>query len=134
MPVYEFKCSNCRKPFEIRLSFDEYDHAVVICPHCGSKDVARRIRRVAVAGGDKAHLESMADPMAMSAIENDPRALGKMMREMSSQVGEDSGRRIQRGSGTPGTRRIPRADRKEHAGFGFRHARGHLTLFLWYRQ
>jgi putative regulatory protein, FmdB family len=91
MPVYEFKCSNCRKPFEIRLSFDEYDHAVVICPHCGSKDVARRIRRVAVAGGDKAHLESMADPMAMSAIENDPRALGKMMREMSSQVGEDMG-------------------------------------------
>jgi putative FmdB family regulatory protein len=91
MPVYEFKCSNCRKPFEIRLSFDEYDHAVVICPHCGSKDVARRIRRVAVAGGDKAHLESMADPMAMSALENDPRALGKMMREMSSQVGEDMG-------------------------------------------
>ncbi|MEN6571339.1 MAG: FmdB family zinc ribbon protein [Anaerolineaceae bacterium] len=91
MPVYEFKCSNCRKPFEIRLSFDEYDHAVVICPHCGSKDVARRIRRVAVAGGDKAHLESMADPMAMSALENDPRTLGKMMREMSSQVGEDMG-------------------------------------------
>lgn len=91
MPVYEFKCANCRKPFELRLSFTEYDRAVVVCPHCGSGDVNRRIRKVAVAGGDKAHLESMADPMAMSALENDPRALGKMMREMSSQVGEDMG-------------------------------------------
>jgi len=31
---------------------------------------------VAVAGGDRAHLEAMADPMAMNALENDPRALG----------------------------------------------------------
>ncbi|HBF40290.1 MAG TPA: hypothetical protein DDW19_00480 [Anaerolineaceae bacterium] len=91
MPVYEFKCTNCQKPFEIRLSFAEYDSATVVCPHCGSKNVRRRIRRVAVAGGDRAHLEAMADPMAMNALENDPRALGRMMREMSSQVGEDMG-------------------------------------------
>jgi len=35
MPVYEFKCTNCQKPFEIRLSFAEYDSATVVCPHCG---------------------------------------------------------------------------------------------------
>jgi putative FmdB family regulatory protein len=91
MPVYEFKCSQCHKPFEIRLSFTEYDTAAITCPNCGSANVQRHIRRVAVAGGDMAHLESMSDPAAMDALEKDPRALGRMMREMSSQVGEDMG-------------------------------------------
>ena len=91
MPVYEYKCTQCQRPFETRLSFAEYDTAEVTCPHCGSMNVQRRIRKVAVAGGDMAHLESMSDPAAMDALEKDPRALGKMMREMSSQVGEDMG-------------------------------------------
>jgi len=91
MPTYEFLCLNCRKPFEKRLSFDEYDTAAITCPHCSSSRVQRRIRKVAVSAGDRTRLEDMSDPAAMSALENDPRALGRMMREMSSQVGEDMG-------------------------------------------
>jgi len=91
MPAYEFTCSNCHKLFEKFYTFAEYDQAHVTCPNCGSERVQRRIKKVAVAGGDKAHLEAMADPMALNGLENDPRALGKMMREMSSQVGEDMG-------------------------------------------
>ena len=33
----------------------------------------------------------MADPAALDSIDQDPRALGKMMREMSGQIGEDMG-------------------------------------------
>ena len=91
MPAYEFICSHCQKPFEKKLTFAEYDRVKVTCPNCGSDRVQRRIRRVAVAGGDRAHLETMSDPAALNALEDDPRALGKMMREMSSQVGEDMG-------------------------------------------
>jgi hypothetical protein len=36
-------------------------------------------------------MESMADPNALAGIDEDPRALGKMMREMSSEVGEEMG-------------------------------------------
>lgn len=91
MPAYEFTCDHCHKPFEKRLSFAEYDQAKVVCPNCGSGKVRRVIKKVAVAGGDRAHLEAMSDPAALNALEDDPRALGKMMREMSSQVGEDMG-------------------------------------------
>ena len=91
MPTYEFICLDCRKPFEVRCSFADYDKTVFTCPACHSKNVRRRIRRVAFAAGDRAHLEAMSDPAAMNALENDPRTLGKMMREMSSQVGEDMG-------------------------------------------
>jgi len=91
MPAYEFICTHCHKAFEKHFSFVEYDQAKVACPYCGSERVERQIKKVAVAGGDRAHLESMADPAALGALENDPRALGKMMREMSNQVGEDMG-------------------------------------------
>lgn len=38
---------------------------------------------------DEARLESMADPSALAGLEDDPRALGRMMREMGSQIGEE---------------------------------------------
>ena len=33
----------------------------------------------------------MADPSKLAGLEDDPRALGKMMREMSAQTGEEMG-------------------------------------------
>lgn len=38
---------------------------------------------------DESRLESMADPSALAGLEDDPRALGRMMREMGSQIGEE---------------------------------------------
>ena len=34
MPVYEFLCKDCRSPFEIVRSINDYD-AEVVCPECG---------------------------------------------------------------------------------------------------
>ncbi|NPA07201.1 MAG: DUF1178 family protein, partial [Chloroflexi bacterium] len=60
------------------------------CPHCGSAQVQRRIGRVAFhRGGD---IESLLDnPDALDDLEKDPRALGKMMRMMKDELGEDLG-------------------------------------------
>jgi putative FmdB family regulatory protein len=89
MPTYDFRCNNCRKRFDIFLTYQEYETAAIRCPHCGSEDVLRRIGRIRVAKTDAGRLEEMGDPAALDGIEKDPRALGQMMRQMGSQIGEE---------------------------------------------
>lgn len=91
MPNYEYRCLNCRRRFDIFFSYSEYGTRPVICPHCQSENVQRKIGRVRVARSEESRLESMADPAALAGMEDDPRALGRMMREMSREVGEDMG-------------------------------------------
>lgn len=91
MPTYEYRCLDCRKRFEVFLTFSEYGVKKVICPHCQSENIQRRIGKVRVARSDESRLTSMADPSNLASLDEDPRALGKMMREMSREVGEDMG-------------------------------------------
>lgn len=91
MPTYEYRCLNCRRRFDIFFSYSEYGTRAVICPHCQSEKVQRRIGRVRVARSEDSRLESMADPDGLAGLDDDPRALGKMMRQMSREMGEDMG-------------------------------------------
>ena len=46
--------------------------------------------KVRIAKSDDARMESMADDISgMDGIEDDPRAMGRMMRKMGKQMGED---------------------------------------------
>ena len=89
MPLYEYRCLDCRKKFDVRLSYSEYDTYVPTCLACGSGNARRIIRPVRVTTNDLSRLADMADPAALDAIDNDPRKLGRMMRDMRSQVGAD---------------------------------------------
>ncbi len=91
MPNYEFRCVDCHKRFEKFFTFAEYGTTPVACPHCNSNHVERVITRVRVGHSESAYLENMADPMALGAVDKDPRSLGKMMRQMSQQIGQDMG-------------------------------------------
>lgn len=91
MPTYQYRCLNCRKRFEIFLTYSEYGVKPVHCPHCQSEQVQRRIGRVRVARSEESRLESLADPDNLDGLEDDPRALGRMMRQMSREMGEDLG-------------------------------------------
>jgi len=44
---------------------------------------------VRVSRGDEGRLASLADESNLDAIDSDPRALGRMMREMKNEVGAD---------------------------------------------
>jgi putative FmdB family regulatory protein len=87
MPVYEFRCEACHKRFEKKLTFAEYDEYKGQCPFCSSKNVSRYIRKVRFSLGDQSRLASLADPANLDALDSDPQALGKMMREMKTQLG-----------------------------------------------
>jgi putative FmdB family regulatory protein len=39
MPVYDYICLDCHKPFETVLTLNEHDKENPKCPHCGSKNV-----------------------------------------------------------------------------------------------
>jgi putative FmdB family regulatory protein len=91
MPNYEFHCLDCRIKFEIFLSYADYGQKSVLCPSCQSSNVRRKIGRIRVAHSEENRLESMADPASLAGLEDDPRALGRMMKQMSSELGEDMG-------------------------------------------
>jgi putative FmdB family regulatory protein len=89
MPLYDFNCLDCNQPFDIHLAYSEYGKKAVVCPHCGSKKVKRRIPRVRVKKSEESRLESLADPSALAGLEDDPKSLGRMMRKMGNEMGEE---------------------------------------------
>jgi putative FmdB family regulatory protein len=91
MPTYQYRCLNCRKRFELFMTYSEYGTRPVSCPHCNSSEVQRRIGRIRVARSEESRLENLADPSNLEGLEDDPKALGRMMRQMSNEMGEDMG-------------------------------------------
>ena len=91
MPTYEYRCQDCRRRFDLFLSYSEYGQKEIRCPHCQSANVQRKIGRIRVARSDESRLADMADPSSLAGLDDDPQSLGRMMRQMSSQMGEDMG-------------------------------------------
>jgi putative FmdB family regulatory protein len=42
MPQYEFFCYACNRPFSKTLASTELKESKVVCPRCGSEEVAQR--------------------------------------------------------------------------------------------
>ncbi|MCH7480814.1 MAG: zinc ribbon domain-containing protein [Chloroflexi bacterium] len=91
MPIYPFNCRNCNKRFSVTQSYEEYGQREVTCPHCSSHDTARRLARVRFARSEESRMDALADPAALAGLEDDPKAMGKMMRQMSNEFGDDMG-------------------------------------------
>jgi hypothetical protein len=76
------------------MTYAEYGTRPLTCPNCGSKNVRRRMPRVRVAKSDESRMDSLAgdfsDPSALAGLENDPQALGRMMRKMGKELGEET--------------------------------------------
>src|SRR4030065_1621028 len=91
MPLYQSRCLSCKKRFEIFMTHHEYGQKLVACPHCASDQVQRRIGRIRVARSEDSRLDDFADPSSLEGLENDPQAMGRMMRKMGREMGEDLG-------------------------------------------
>ena len=90
MPTYDFICNTCNQRFDVFLSYSEYGKKIVTCAHCASKDVRRRMTRVRVAKSEESRVESMADDFpGFEGLEDDPKAMGHMMRKMGKEMGEE---------------------------------------------
>ncbi len=94
MPIFEYRCADCKKKVSVFFrSFSAVDHAAARCPHCQGQNLTRLVSKVRVirgsasAGSSDGFDESMLDDVN----ENDPRSLGRMMRRMADETGEDLG-------------------------------------------
>ena len=72
------------------MTFAEYGEKAVHCAYCRSNNVRRRMTKVRIAKSDASRMESAADDFSgMDGIEDDPKALARMMRKMGGEMGED---------------------------------------------
>lgn len=92
MPVYEYRCLDCRRLARIFVSYADYGKVTPTCPNCQGDKLQRRIGRISLAKSEDSRADSMMDETALGGLdENDPRSLGKFMRQMSQEMGEDLG-------------------------------------------
>jgi putative FmdB family regulatory protein len=93
MPSYDFRCKSCKQDFTLDYSsIAEAGQDDPRCPYCQSAELSRLIRRVAVMSGEESRIERLSDPSRLAGLdENDPRAMGRLMRDMANELGEDAG-------------------------------------------
>lgn len=90
MPTYDFICNKCNQRFDVFLTYSEYGRKAVTCSNCGSKNVRRRMTRVRIAKSEENRMDSMANEFSgFEGIEDDPKAMGHMMRKMGKEMGEE---------------------------------------------
>lgn len=90
MPTYDFICNNCNQRFDAFLTFAEYGKKKAKCAHCGSKNVRRRMTKVRIAKSEEGRMDAMADDFSgFEGLEDDPKAMGRMMRKMGKEMGEE---------------------------------------------
>lgn len=95
MPRYGYHCQTCGKKFRKFLTYQEYGTITVTCPFCQSTELNRLIDKVRFLRSEDSEMEELdslfSNPNALDGLEEDPRAMGRLMRRMSSEVGEDLG-------------------------------------------
>ena len=95
MPIYEYRCNDTGKRFEIAYkTYAEYDAAVPRSPFTGSTNVTRVIRRVALARSSSIQLDRIeaGDMNALAELEHaDPQTLGRVMRHLGGKLEDDLG-------------------------------------------
>jgi putative FmdB family regulatory protein len=92
MPFYDYKCQVCNRRVRLFMTFAEYDSASPACPNCGATNLKRRVSRVAIAKSEDSRLDNLMDDPSLAGLEEeDPRAMGRFMRRMSAEMGEDMG-------------------------------------------
>lgn len=95
MPRYGYHCQNCGKKFRIFMSYEEYGAREVACPFCESTELKRLIDRIRFLRSEDSRLEDMesmfSNPDALDGLEDNPREMGRLIRKMSEEMGEDLG-------------------------------------------
>jgi len=94
MPAYDFVCLDCHSKFENVIRYSDYGKQPAACLICGSANTRRKINCVRYARSEESRFNSfdhLGDDENLSVLEENPQVLGRMMRKMSSESGEDMG-------------------------------------------
>ncbi len=87
MPVFEYRCNDCRKRFSLLFGVVEEKQSEK-CPLCGSADVSRMISRFASLRSEDELMDAATDPSKIGDMD-DPAQIQSWMRQMGREMGED---------------------------------------------
>lgn len=91
MPIYEYRCRDCRRRSQI-LTLRVSEKVDPVCRHCGSRKLERLMSRFAMPRSEESRLDSLSDPSSFGNVdENDPRSVARWMRRMGKEMGEEMG-------------------------------------------
>jgi putative FmdB family regulatory protein len=89
MPIYEFRCQDCRRISGF-LILNLNEPFTPVCRQCGGTSLERVLSRVHVRLSEETRMERLADPAAWSGMdENDPKSVAKVLKKMGQEMGED---------------------------------------------
>jgi putative FmdB family regulatory protein len=91
VPIYEYQCGECGKPFQ-RLIMKPAEEGALSCPACGGRSLSRLMSRVVYHASEQARLDSY-DPKAKQgdAFYRDSRNIGLHAEKRARELGVDLG-------------------------------------------
>ena len=91
MPLYEYRCTSCKKRVTI-LTLRVSEAVDAVCDRCGARTLERLMSRFAMGRTEESRLDSLADPSNLSGLdENDPASTARWMKRMSREMGDEVG-------------------------------------------
>jgi putative FmdB family regulatory protein len=91
MPIYEYRCAVCRRKTTV-VTLSVKAAVDPVCRHCGGRNMAKLVSRVAVRRSEESRLESLADPSSLAGLdESDPKSVARWMKKMGREMGEEAG-------------------------------------------
>lgn len=90
MPIYEYRCADCRNRQSIFFRSFAAVEASPACPSCGGRHLSRLISRTAQVLSEDSRLDRLSDSADLSDVdENDPKSMARWAKKMGQQLGED---------------------------------------------
>jgi len=93
VPIYEYRCQDCKRRVSIFWrTFSDAESGAPVCPRCGGTDLTRLVSRVRVLRSEESRIDDVSDFGDVPDFdESDPKSMGRWMRKMSAETGEDLG-------------------------------------------
>ena len=89
MPAYDYRCKRCGREFTLTYkTYKDYDQAARACPNCGSADLARLIKRIAIQSPARDFTRMSSDDMLSVLESGDSRQVGEMFRQVGGDAPE----------------------------------------------
>ena len=92
MPIYEYLCLNCKKPFSFLVGVVA-DSGEPSCARCGGKKLRKLISRVARVRSKESSLKDLADPSKLGDVD-DPKAMARWAKEMGKSMADETGEEL----------------------------------------
>ncbi|MGB6838501.1 MAG: zinc ribbon domain-containing protein [Dehalococcoidia bacterium] len=91
MPIYEYRCEDCRRRVSV-FQRSMVAPVSVACDRCGSTRLTRLVSRFSVVRSPGGVLDEYDESGPLQDVdENDPRSVARWARRMGSELGEEMG-------------------------------------------